>query len=287
MTADLSGTTDDIIYGGDGDDTIWATAGANTIHGGDGIDYIRGADGDDTLNGDAGRDAIHGDAGNDTLNGGDGGDIFFLIDSGNDTYNGGAPIGTAVINDLWADAIILGGVADAMDTVRNLKGNFVTFLITTTPGTIDLSTGSFDAGTHGGGPKTFTGIENVFGGDGADTISGDVLGNYLSGQDGNDTINGKAGNDLLDGNGGADTLTGGAGADTFVIKHSHKTDKDKITDFNTSQNDIIRFQGFPDGSTLTGSGSTIRIGSDDLVDVQDGATANSIRTTPALYKFTD
>ncbi len=287
---DLSGTTDDVIHGGDGDDTIWATDGANTIHGGDGVDYIRGAVGDDTINGDAGQDALHGDGGNDTLNGGDGADIFWLLNSGTDTYNGGAPTGTALSNGNGcraADSIIFGGVGSSGATISGLKKGLITFTITSEAATIDLATGSLDRSARGGGSITFTGIENVYGGYGADTINGDNLGNCLDGINGNDTINGKGGNDFIEGGAGTDNLTGGAGADTFVMRHSNRSTKDTVTDFNASQKDIIRFRGFPKGSTLTGSGRTIRIGTDDLFDVQDDATANTIRTTPALYEFTD
>ena len=113
------------------------------------------------------------------------------------------------------------------------------------------------------------------------------MGNYIYGGAGTDTIKGKAGNDFLDGGAAADTLTGGAGADTFVIRHVHRSAKDNITDFNASQNDMLHFRGFPNGSTITGSGRTITIESNDLFDVQDDATAKAIRETPTLYKFTD
>ncbi len=288
LDGNLSGTTDDIIYGGDGDDTIWATAGANTIYGGDGTDYIRGAGGDDTINGDAGNDALYGDEGNDTLNGGAGMDIFYINEPGNDSFNGGAPTGTAVSNNSNGDFLVLGGIVGVGSVVPRMKqfllpifGNVGTAI------TIDLSTGSFDGTAHGWGVITFEGIENIYAGHGNDTISGDALGNHLIGVNGNDTIDGKAGNDLLDGQYGADNLTGGAGADTFLIRHVTRSSKDTITDFNASQKDIIEFRGFPKGSTLTGSGRTITIGSDNVVDVQDDATAKAIRETPTLYKFTD
>ncbi len=305
LDGNLSGTTDDVIHGGAGDDTIWATDGANTIHGGDGIDYIRGAGGNDTINGDAGRDALHGDAGNDTLNGGDGADIFWLLNSGTDTYNGGAPIGTALIDGTHqADAVILGGVGPSQATISGLKRGVITYSQTSTPATIDLSTGSFDASTHGGGSITFTGIENVYGGHGADTLNGDDLGNYLDGIAGNNTINGKGGNDRLVGGSGNDVITGGAGVDTlfgkagadiFVLEHEHRNEKDVIRDFTASQNDKIRFKGFPAGAKTFGGQGTVNIsvivgGSttfDDVVQLQSSQVADAIRgsTAGALYEF--
>ncbi len=284
---DLTGTTDDIIYGGDGADTIWATAGANTIHGGDGTDYIRGAGGDDTINGDAGRDAVDGGEGNDTLNGGDGADVFYLAGPGNDSFNGGAPTGTVLSNNRLADTVTIGPVPGAAATVQGLKGIAFFFQPVSVNSTFDLSTGTFDGSTHGWGITTFTGIENVYGNNGNETLLGDALGNYFLGHGGNDTIDGRGGNDLIDGQAGADALTGGAGADTFQIRYAHRSNKDNIKDFNASQNDKIHFKGFPNGSTVTGSGRTITIGSDNVVDVQDDATAKAIRETPALYRFVD
>ncbi len=294
LEAQVSGTdtetTDDILHGGNGEDVLWANNGNNTLHGGDGIDYIRGMGGDDTVNGDAGRDILHGGEGNDTLNGGDGADIFYLVNSkGNDTFNGGPPIGTAVRNGRQTgDAIILESLFtdSSRNGIQAVKDGFIRSAQNNTAGTVDLAAGTFDAGGHGGGSITFTGIENLFGGYGNDTLNGDNLGNYLDGLPGNDTLDGRGGNDLIDGQAGADTLTGGAGADTFQIRYAHKSNKDNIKDFNASQNDILQFKGFPNGSTVTGSGRTITIGSDNLFDVQDDAAGNSIRTS-TLYKFVD
>lgn len=66
-------------------------------------------------------------------------------------------------------------------------------------------------------------IENVFTGDGLDTVAGNDAANLisggrgddtLSGGAGNDTLQGDQGNDLLVGDSGGDTLDGGAGVDT-------------------------------------------------------------------------
>ena len=56
-----------------------------------------------------------------------------------------------------------------------------------------------------GGTTTFTSIENAFGGDGNDTITGNVGANVLVGN---------GGNDAFTGGGGADMIQGGAGTDT-------------------------------------------------------------------------
>lgn len=56
-------------------------------------------------------------------------------------------------------------------------------------------------------------IENVRTGAGADTITGNYVGNALNGGGGNDVILGLRGNDRLDGGSGNDTLGGGSGND--------------------------------------------------------------------------
>jgi len=87
-------------------------------------------------------------------------------------------------------------------------------------------------------------IENVVGGGGSDSVSGNQANNHLWGGGGSDTLHGHdgddrlegasgddvlsggAGDDILDGDVGADTLSGGAGADTFRVGAG-----DRIEDF--------------------------------------------------------
>ena len=95
---------------------------------------------------------------------------------------------------------------------------------------IDLHAGSFsDVGGDVGNVSIAVGvtIENAIGGSGADSITGNGVGNYLYGGAGNDTLLGGGGNDTLDGGDGTDhavfsgfahdyrlQLTGGAGTVT-------------------------------------------------------------------------
>ncbi|ALL14139.1 M10 family metallopeptidase C-terminal domain-containing protein [Caulobacter henricii] len=86
----------------------------------------------------------------------------------------------------------------------------------TNPQLIDIRQGHFsDVGGLVGNVAVAMGaqIENARGGSGADTLTGNSLGNWLRGEAGNDVINGLAGDDRLDGNDGNDTITGGDGFD--------------------------------------------------------------------------
>lgn len=58
-------------------------------------------------------------------------------------------------------------------------------------------------------------FENLFAGDGNDTITGNGSNNQIYGVRGNDTLSGANGADVLDGGAGADRLLGGAGNDTL------------------------------------------------------------------------
>ncbi|WP_184142651.1 calcium-binding protein, partial [Castellaniella defragrans] len=96
--------------------------------------------------------------------------------------------------------------------------------------------------TGSAGDQTVTGsafADFIAGGDGVDT---------LSGGDGNDTLTGDAGEDTLTGGAGDDTLTGGAEADTFTFIAGTGTTAaavlaangtDTITDFKSSDGDIL------------------------------------------------
>ncbi|NTW83786.1 MAG: hypothetical protein HGB36_10545, partial [Chlorobiaceae bacterium] len=63
---------------------------------------------------------------------------------------------------------------------------------------------------------TIKNIENILGGTGNDTLTGDGSANYLYGGDGADSLAGGAGNDTLAGGGGNDSLAGGASNDVLL-----------------------------------------------------------------------
>lgn len=133
-------------------------------------------DGADILIGTAGDDVLQGFGGNDTLSGG----------LGNDVLDGGDGRDLASYRDI------------------------------TTALTIDLRLAGTAQDTGGAGLDTLIGIENVMGGAGNDTITGDGGNNILSGGAGNDWLIGGDGDDILDGGAGDDALIGGNGTDTIT-----------------------------------------------------------------------
>ena len=63
-----------------------------------------------------------------------------------------------------------------------------------------------------------TGIANIEGGGGWDTITGSAGSDTILGGDGSDTLRGNAGDDTLTGGTGNDTLDGGEGSDTYLFR---------------------------------------------------------------------
>ena len=213
------GSGDDVLYGGEGDDTLLGGAGNDRL--GEGGSYwsndtYDGGDGDDTLDGSFGSDTLIGGAGNDSLSVGDdyNGD---LLDggAGDDTLTGGMGDDTLIGGD--GDDVLGGGGGhnvliggDGIDTVDFGAGSG--------PIAVDLSAGGVQ---HGGWMSdSLSGIENVRGGAGNDTLIGDAGDNQFSGGAGDDSLDGAAGNDSLEGGAGADTLIGGEGTDTVTYTGS-------------------------------------------------------------------
>jgi len=155
----------------------------NVITGGTGADMLDGAGGNDTLHGAAGNDILIGGLGNDVLDGGAGDDVL-IGGLGNDTLAGGAGVDTASY------------AGDTTDVF------------------VDLTAGTARHGSAGAPVEdTITGIENVTGGSGNDTLTAGTGSNILDGGAGNDTLSSGGGADTLLGGLGDDTLHGGAGAD--------------------------------------------------------------------------
>ncbi len=168
----------DVIRGARADETLIGREGNDQIAGRSGDDQLFGGVGSDTLTGGKGNDRLHGGAGNDILKGGKGRDTA--------VYSYAAPDGP-----------------EAAQTAGNFGGV-----------TVDLALGSASGSF---GTDTLSGIEDVVGSIGDDTLRGDDKRNVLSGEAGDDTLFGQGGNDVLILGSGDDTAFGGAGNDRFIV----------------------------------------------------------------------
>lgn len=245
---------DDVLRGMGGDDDLRGGVGADTLDGGNGIDQasyrnagealvadlafagnntgdaandvflsienlagsrfadgLRGNDNANLLFGDDGNDWLTGRLGHDTLQGGDGNDVL-VGGVGRDLLDGG----------------------DGIDRVDYRESPFGL--------TVDLRNPANSTREATG--DVFISIENIYGSNNNDILTGDANNNTLWGDDGNDRLVsaagndrllGMEGNDQLNGGFGNDIMTGGAGIDTFVFAQG----VDQITDFTLGE-DMLR-----------------------------------------------
>ena len=148
------------------------------------------------------RLAVTGGSGSDDLElGGDGADL-------------GGPVAIpAMLSGGAGDDTLRGGAA--ADTFAGGPGeDLVTYDDRTASVSATLN-GLADDGAAGEGDRIGTDIEDVTGGAGNDTITGDLRDNILDGGAGNDVVSGGRGADTLTGGPGNDTLSGGDGDDTL------------------------------------------------------------------------
>lgn len=178
-----AGDGNDTVDGGDGNDTIDGGAGEDTVTGGIGDDLIRGGDGVDLLMGGAGNDTIFGQGGNDSLFGEDGDDTL-AGGAGQDLVDGGNGIDTASYIDATGPVVV--NLQDPTQMTGDASGDVYVSIE-------KFKLSNFD--------DTFIGRD--------DPLVGDVV----SGLDGDDTLLGFAGDDELHGDGGNDYIVGGEGAD--------------------------------------------------------------------------
>jgi Ca2+-binding RTX toxin-like protein len=218
----------DVLSGLAGNDLIAGGAGNDTLSGGDGNDSITGDEGNDNINGGAGNDIIAGGLGNDVINAGSGDDtINFTFGDGNDTVIGdlGSDVlnitGTTASNTLnvtFNGSVLTGIGSGTLSGIETVNANLLDGLdgLTYNGGTAAAVTVNL-ASHSASGFASITGIENVTGGSGADTLIGDGLANALTGGGGNDTLIGGLGNDTLTGAGGNDTVSYFGETDDMVI----------------------------------------------------------------------
>lgn len=213
-----------------------------------GDDQLTGDGADNLLSGLAGDDTLVGGGGNDTLDGG----------AGNDVLDGGASI----------------------DTVDYSAATGALFVTLSLPGS-----GQAIAGL---GTDTLTNIENLVGGDFADKLGGDAVGNVLTGGNGDDQLFGVAGNDTLLGGSGDDTLYGGTGNDSMVggvgdDVYQVDSVNDLVVESAGQGNDIafVLISGWTQGlnteaSYLVGSASLITGSSGNDVLVANASIASTL-----------
>lgn len=145
--------------------------------------WLTGSAGNDKLTGNAGANKLLGGAGIDTLIGGTGNDTL-IGGAGADVLDGGAGIDTISLEGTW-------------ELNR-----------------LDLLFSSANVGTSAG--DSYTGIENLIGGEGMDDLRGTHEANVLEGGRNVDILYGRQGNDTLIGGIGNDVMMGGPGADRLI-----------------------------------------------------------------------
>ena len=242
--------------GGTGSDTLMSEGGNDKLSGGDGNDYLYGGAGNDVLYGGLGADSLFGGEGGDlyqvdsaddvivetgligidavaSLRGsyrlpdsienlwigrlkggtgiGNGKDNQISDGTGNDSLVGLGGNDTLISN--YSRDTLVGGAGDDIYDVRNnslakiveLNGQGVdtvwTYLaIYTLPANVEnLMAKHYDRGQ---------------------ILTGNGLGNYITGMFGRDHFYGLSGADTLDGGAGVDTLEGGTGKDVFIVDNA-------------------------------------------------------------------
>ena len=247
--------TDETFVGDDRFNILFGTNGNDLIDGRGAVDVLIGGSGNDTLIGGGDSDVALGDAGDDRF--------VATLGDGNDFYWGGSGSDTLDFSNMLAKVTVdLGvlGVASGAEIGRDL----------------------------------FFEIENVTGGQGDDSITGDSAANILDGAGGNDTINaggghdivrGGSGNDTLNGDGGNDMLVGGAGNDVMdggsgndIFVFSAAFGNDRITGFDAAPaggQDLLDVTAFGLTAADFGPGHRVVIsdvGSDTLITIDGTAT---------------
>jgi Ca2+-binding RTX toxin-like protein len=232
------------VLGGNAGDTLVGGNGANSLSGGGGGDTIDGGGGDDTINGGAGPDILVGGSGIDTVSySGAAGRV--VVDLAAQTANSGDAQGDTLAgfenatggngNDFIRGSS-LANVLNGGSGIDNLNGGDGNDTIVGGAGGDTLAGGlGIDTLSYAGAVEsvtvnlagltalfgdaagdTFSGFENLMGGEGGDGLTGDDAANRLWGRAGFDLLDGGLGDDILNGGGGGDAFLFAAGNDTIV-----------------------------------------------------------------------
>jgi hypothetical protein len=121
---------------------------------------------------------------------------------------GGTDVDVFQFTAAGTETSIDGGTAPAN------KGNWLDYLSVGVPVTVNLATGA--TSINGVSNAAVANIQDVRGGSGGNTLTGNALGNILLGGTGNDSITGGSGRSLLIGDKGSDSITGNSGNDILI-----------------------------------------------------------------------
>jgi len=176
------------VQGDDGDNDLKAGNSSTFLNGKGGDDKLKGGDANDFLIGGSGDDTLRGGDGNDWLEGGAGADY---LNGGKETPQDGNPSA--------ADAASYGSSGMAV--------------------TVSLEDGTGIGGDAEG--DILVNIENIFGSQYSDDLTGSSDNNLIFGFDGDDEIYGLGGDDYLEGGQGGDFLDGGSGNDYLSYSNSN------------------------------------------------------------------
>src|SRR5829696_8913352 len=185
----------DLICGGDGDDTIYGGRGNDHVHGGGGDDIIDGERGSDELDGGSGSDHIFGSTGNDFVDGGPGDRDQVDGGPGDDSVLGGAGDMDVLTGGPGADRIDGGPGAHDVASYKSSGGSIAA----------NLQTGTVSGSEN----EQLTGVEDVVGGSGNDTLVGsEATPNRLDGGPGDDRLVAAGSGDQAFGGPGDDACVG-------------------------------------------------------------------------------
>lgn len=185
----------DVIVGGPGESQIYGLGGNDAICGGGGDDAIYGGRGNDDADGGPGEDQVLGEHGNDRLSGGAG---------DNDTVDGG-PGDDFVSGGAGNFDLLVGGAG--RDRVDGGLGSHDIVSYESAGGAVEVDLGLGRA--TGAESEPLSGIEDVLGGTGNDTLIGaSVSPNRLDGGPGDDRLVGVGPGDRAFGGPGGDSCSG-------------------------------------------------------------------------------
>ena len=201
--------------GGAGNDSLIGNSASNRLDGGAGLD---------TLNGTLGNDTLIGGSGNDALLGGAGDDAYLFVAA---TVAGEIDTLTELANE-GNDQLDLSALASTIAVTANLTNDAA--LATHTNRTVKTAAAGQAAN-----------FEQVVGGAGNDSLTGNGSDNRLDGGAGNDTLTGSGGQDTLIGGAGNDSLLGGVGNDLYVFAVAATAETDTLRELTDEGTDRLDF----------------------------------------------